>query len=77
MTLKEVTYRIATDSSFAAQLKRAPRQTLASIGASLDKHELSALLKTLSTTQLDQDDVPLGPLPPWRPAGLDPSAADV
>ncbi len=47
MTLADVVYRIATDATFAARLQREPRETLATIGLTLDEEQIVAVLAVL------------------------------
>ncbi len=51
MSLTKVVYRIATDESFAAYLQREPEVALSTVGLTLDKEEMAAMLTILKACE--------------------------
>lgn len=71
MSLPQVVYHAVTHPAFAANLKHFPQQALTEAGFTLNPHEIAALQKVLQAISGWQDDIPLGPLPPWQPEQIE------
>ena len=71
MSLPQVVYHAVMNPEFAAKLSRSPRRALAETGFTLNPQELAALQKVLRATSYLRDEIPLEPLPPWRPEEIE------